>query len=132
VTVDGKPFTLPSDARGTVVFQPDGGHGTMATGLLNSTGHFQLATGSSSEIAQGKYYVTVTVSQLLQKTESEEQGAKLITPARYSSPNDSGLTADVRAGENQITLNLDSKADDKGQDATVSTPDPQTKDTAKP
>ena len=63
----------------------------MATGLLDSTGHFNLATGSSPEVPQGKYYVTVSVAQLLPKTENEERSAKLITPAKYASPRDSGL-----------------------------------------
>src|SRR5215212_9559572 len=80
ITIDGGPLIVPADARGTIVFQPDGGHGTMATGLLDSTGHFKLATGSSSEVAQGKYYVTVSVAQLLPKVENEQQGANLITP----------------------------------------------------
>jgi hypothetical protein len=112
ITLDGRPLTIPSDARGTVIFQPDGGHGTMATGLLDSTGHFHLATGSSPEVAPGKYYVTVSVSQLLPKIANEEQGAKLITPEKYSSPRDSGLAADVKPGENQINLDLISNAGD--------------------
>src|SRR6476659_9908330 len=83
VTLDGRPLKVSSNARGTVVFQPDGGHGTMATGLLDSTGHFKLATGSSSDVARGKYYVTVSVSELLPKADGEEQGATLVTPAKY-------------------------------------------------
>src|SRR3954471_21512277 len=89
VTLDGRPLIVPADARGTVVFQPDGGHGTMATGLLDSTGHVKLSTGPSPEVAQGKYYVTVSVAQLLPKVENEERSAKLITPARYASPQES-------------------------------------------
>lgn len=112
VTLDGRPLTVPADARGTVVFQPDGGQGTTATGLLDSTGHFNLATGSSTEIARGKYYVTVSVAHLLPKVENEEQGAKLITPAKYASPRDSGLEFDVKPGENRITFDLVSNTDE--------------------
>jgi hypothetical protein len=112
VTLDGRPLTVPADARGTVVFQPDGGHGTMATGLLDSTGHFNLATGSSSEVARGKYFVTVSVAQLLPKAENGEQGAKLITPEKYASPRESGLEIDVKPGENQVTFDLVSSTDE--------------------
>jgi hypothetical protein len=112
VTLDGRPLTVPADARGTVVIQPDGGHGTMATGLLDSTGHFNLATGSSPDIARGKYLVTVSVTQLLPKAENGEQGAKLITPEKYASPRESGLEIDVKPGENQVTFDLVSSTDE--------------------
>jgi hypothetical protein len=112
ITLDGRPLAVPSDARGTVIFQPDGGRGTMATGLLDPTGHFHLATGSLPEVAQGKYYVTVSVSQLLPKAENEEQDAKLITPVKYSSARESGLAANVKPGENQLTFDLKSSVDD--------------------
>jgi len=112
VTLDGKPLTVPADARGTVVLQPGGGRGTMATGLLDSTGHFNLATGSSPEVARGKYFVTVSVAQLLPKTENEAQGAKLITPEKYASPRGSGLEIDVKPGENQVTFDLVSNTDE--------------------
>jgi hypothetical protein len=113
VTLDGRPLTVPADARGTVVIQPDGGHGTMATGLLDSTGHFNLATGSSPEVARGKYFVTVSVAQLLPKAENGEQGAKLITPEKYASPRESGLEIDVKPGENQVTFDLVSSNDEE-------------------
>jgi hypothetical protein len=93
----------------------------MATGLLDSTGHFNLATGSSPEVAQGKYYVTVSVAQLLPKVENEEQGAMLITPAKYASPRDSGLAIDVKPGENRITFDLVSSTDDGNANSPSST-----------
>ena len=130
ITIDGRPLTVPADARGTVVFQPDGGHGTMATGLLDSTGHFNLATGSSPEVAQGKYYVTVSVAQLLPKVENEEQSAKLITPAKYASPRDSGLAIDVKPGVNQITFDLVSSTDEAEANSPDSTSDVSRSDDA--
>jgi hypothetical protein len=108
VTLDGKPLTVASDARGTVLFQAIGGQGTVATGILDPTGHFQLAAGSSSEIPPGKYQVAVTVSQLLPKSENSEQRGKLITPAKYASVQESGLQADVKQGENQFAFGLTS------------------------
>ena len=106
VTLDGKPLTSAADVRGTVVFQPAGGQGTLATGVLDSTGHYHLATGSSSEIALGKYQVAVSVTQLLPKTERAEQSAKQLTPAKYASANESGLQANVIPGENRFNFDL--------------------------
>ena len=123
VTVDGRPLSVSKESRGTVVFQPDGGRGTMAIGLLDSAGQFSLATGSSPEVAEGKYYVTVSVTQLLPKKENEEQGAKLITPARYASANESGLSAEVKPGENHIRLDL-SSADASAEQATDEVSEP--------
>jgi hypothetical protein len=112
VTLDGKPLTVASDARGTVLFQAIGGQGTVATGILDPTGHFQLAAGSSSEIPPGKYQVAVTVSQLLPKSDNAEQRAKLITPATYASVQDSGLQAEVKPGENHFDFGLNSAGKD--------------------
>ncbi len=108
VTIDGKPMTLASDTRGTIVFQPTGGQGATATGLLDATGHFKLATGSQSDIAPGKYQVAISVIQLLPPTEDSEQAGKRVTPAKYSSAIDSGLQANVVPGENQLKFDLSS------------------------
>jgi hypothetical protein len=113
VTLDGRPLAVPSDARGTVVFQPDGGRGTMAVGLLDSAGHFDLATGSSKEVAPGRYYVTVSVVQLLPNSGETEQGTQIITPAKYASASESGLQADVMPGTNQFSFDLVSSADNE-------------------
>src|SRR3954447_18046331 len=112
VTLDGKPLTIASDARGTVVFNPDGGRGTVATGLLDARGHFDLATGSSNVVAPGAYYVTVSVAQLLPKSDQGEQGSQLVTPSKYASARESGLAATVAPGENHLSFNLQSDAGD--------------------
>ena len=111
VTIDGKPLTLASDTRGTVVFQPSGGRGAMATGVLDEAGHFKLATGALSEIAPGQYQVAISVVQLLPPSEESEQAGNRITPARYSSAIDSGLQADVVPGENDMKFDLSSVED---------------------
>jgi len=125
ITVDGQPYKLPADARGTIVFQPEGGRGTLATGLLDSTGHFKLAIGSSSEVPPGKYHVTVSISKLLPPAEGQEQAAQLITPPRYASAQQSDLEATVQPGENVLSFNLDSHAT---VDATASAGSPPTAD----
>lgn len=122
VTLDGKPLSIASDTRGTVVFQPIGGKGTTPTGLLDPTGHFKLATGSSPDVAPGKYQVAVSVFQLLPKFEQAEQGAKRITPARYATANESGLEADVATGENQFSFNLVTSADNESAGAPIPKP----------
>lgn len=132
VTLDGRPLNVSSNSRGTVVFQPDGGHGTMATGLLDSTGHFTLATGSSSDIARGKYYVTVSVSELLPKTDGEEQGATLITPAKYASAQDSGLAAEVKPGDNKLKFDLASSDNDTNASAPSKSSENPSSDDGKP
>ncbi len=80
----------------------------MATGLLDATGHFKLATGALSELAPGKYQVAISVVQLLPPSENSEQGGKRVTPAKYSSAIDSGLQADVVPGENNFKFDLSS------------------------
>ena|SRR5437868_3156597 len=122
VTLDGEPFTIAPDARGTVIFQPVGGQGTTLTGLLDPTGHFKLANGSSPDVAPGKYQVAVSVFQLLPKTEQAEQAAKRITPAKYAMANESGLDADVAPGENQFSFNLVTSADHESSSSPSPTP----------
>jgi hypothetical protein len=51
----------------------------------------------------------------LPKAESAEQRAKLVTPAKYASVQQSGLQADVHSGENQLVFALTS--DSQGTDA---------------
>lgn len=110
ITVDGQPYKLPADARGTIVFQPEGGRGTLATGLLDSNGQFKLAIGASSEVPPGKYHVTVSISKLLPPAEGEERATELITPPRYASAQQSDLEATVQPGENVLSFDLDSHA----------------------
>jgi hypothetical protein len=113
ITLDHRTISVPAAAQGTIIFQPDGGRGTISTGLLDSTGNFQLATGSSMEVAPGKYSVTVAVSELAPKSDDEEQGTQLITPAKYASARNSDLKADVKPGANRIDFDLTSGAADE-------------------
>lgn len=106
VTLDGKPLSVRSDQRGKVVFQRVDGHGALATGTLDSSGHFQLSTGSSFEVAAGEYQVAISVSEPLPMKENAESSAKLITPVKYSSTTDSGLRANVKSGENVFSFDL--------------------------
>jgi hypothetical protein len=121
VTLDGMPLAISPDSRGTIAFQPVSGQGSTATGLLDSSGHFRLATGSSLEIAPGKYQVAISVVQLLPKSEGTEQGAKSITPAKYGSGGTSGLQVDVLPTANEFKFDMFS-----GADQAVETTEPAT------
>lgn len=85
----------------------------MATGLIDSSGRFNLATGGSARVAPGKYQVAISVVRLLPRTEDVEQGTELITPAKYASLHESGLHADVTPGENRFSFDLNSSARDE-------------------
>ncbi len=114
ITLDGRPLAVGSDARGTVTFHPANDQGTMSIGLIDTTGHYNLATGGSRIVAPGKYDVSVSVVRLLPKVEDVEQGTELVTPAKYVTAHSSGLQADVTpATENRLSFNLVSNADDE-------------------
>jgi hypothetical protein len=114
VTQNGKPLSLKSDQRGKVIFQRADGHGALAAGTLDSSGHFHLATGSSFEVAPGAYQVAISVSEPLPAQENAESSARLITPAKYSSATDSGLRVDVKPGENVFSFDLTAEPDESG------------------
>jgi len=116
VTIDGQPLTNTPEARGTVVFQPNGGQGTVATALLEPSGQYNLAVGSSTEIPTGDYDVSISISKPLKnESDGEDPGTEFIAPRKYASAQDSGLKATVDPGENHIDFNLSSKADEVAQ-----------------
>jgi hypothetical protein len=110
VTLDKAPLSVQPNQHGKIVFQPAGGHGAVAVGVLDSAGHFELSTGSSNEVAPGEYEVAISVSEPLPQQENAERSAKLVTPIKYSSAADSGLEANVKPGENVFSFNLESRA----------------------
>jgi hypothetical protein len=113
VTLNGKPLLIQPAQSGKVIFQPVGGHGAIATGRLDSSGHFTLGTGSSFEVARGDYQVAISVSEPLPAKENAESSAKLVTPVKFSSATDSGLRATVTPGENVFEFDL--AGEDTGQ-----------------
>ena len=109
VLLDGKVVTTGSNSRGTVVFEPASGEGTIATGLLDSGGRFKLATGALPEVMPGKYQVSVSVVELLPATEQSERSVRPISPSKYASTANSGLQATVAPGANDFTFDLASE-----------------------
>jgi hypothetical protein len=125
VTLDGKPLTISRDTRGTVIFEPDGGRGTMATGLLDPSGHFNLSVGSSFVVSPGKYQVAISVSRELPKSDQgEAQAAEFIVPRRYASTRESGLQAEVVPGENKLQFDVTSGPEDPSSNSIERPKDP--------
>ena len=116
VTLDGQAACRCVRCTGNSYLSAAGGQGTMATGLLDSAGHFQLGDRRVRRIvAPGKYQVAVSVVQLLPK--SEDDGAEAPSSLRRRSMrrrSESGLEADVVPGENEFSFDLVSNADNEG------------------
>ncbi len=103
VTLDGNPVP-----RGAVSFSPQGS-GATAYGLIKENGGYTLQTGREAGLPPGQYVATVAANE-----ESAARGkdggppplGKPITPDWYRSPSTSGLTFEVKPGDNKINLEL--------------------------
>jgi hypothetical protein len=105
VTLDGKPL-----AGAGVLFQPEGG-GRPATGITDAEGKFTLTTLEQGDGAHvGMNQVSVTKEEIVAPKRKLEEGEweamKLATPAKYASPNTSGLTVNVQPGMEPVKLEL--------------------------
>jgi hypothetical protein len=105
VTLDGKPL-----ARGTVQFVPDsskGTAGTPAVGYIDANGHYELTTANVPGAIIGMHRIGVE-----SRKEMEPTGVSWtpsLIPEKYSNPNASGLTAEVKADTaNEVNLELKS------------------------
>jgi hypothetical protein len=108
VRLDGKPLTT-----GTVRFVPEAGRA--ATGEIQSDGSFVLGTwGKSDGAVVGKHRVAIIA---FQQTESDggtrprdvtavNPSVKPLVPARYMAIGTSGLTFDVKPGNNPADFDL--------------------------
>lgn len=107
VTYKGTPV-----ADATVVFYPT--QGPVATGVTDASGKFQLMTNKPGDgAALGMCKVTVTVNApvpesdpaSVEKAQKEaEQNAKI--PKKYNAAESSGLSFEVKAGQNDAKLEL--------------------------
>jgi len=113
VTLDGKPLE-----QGTVTFTPSAGRG--ATGQIATDGRFTLSTYDNGDGAiVGTHKIAVICSEEIagRQSNSESLDAGLmpapqrsLIPAKYTNDSTSGLTFEVKAGqENEAVLNLASK-----------------------
>ena len=114
VTVDGQPM-----AGASVMFMPQA-EGQPGVGLTDEAGKFRLTSGSSQAgVMPGSYKVTVTlhkVTGFLADKDGLSGGIapggireQWLVPQRYSNPQTSGLTAEVREGMEPVKLALTAK-----------------------
>jgi hypothetical protein len=102
VTLDGKPLKI-----GTVITIPNAGRG--ARGFIQPDGSFELGTyGKTDGALLGSHRVGVVAYEGT-NLGPESNNAKLIVPKRYTNPESSGLTIEVKPdGDNTPELKLTS------------------------
>jgi len=102
VTLDGKPL-----ASGMVGTLPPAGRGS--SGKIEN-GEFELSTfGKNDGALVGTHKVAVVARENSQGAGPEAKAGKLLIPERYTNPETSGLTIDVKSGVNTPTLELKSQ-----------------------
>ena len=113
VTVDGAPVE-----NAAVMFVPEGG-GRPATGLTDADGKFSLETlepGDGALVGNHKVTVTGVKTTGIQATEDGLSGVvdpsqvkeEWFVPQKYSKPDTSGLTQEVKRGMEPVELKLSS------------------------
>jgi hypothetical protein len=113
VTVDGTPVEGAS-----VMFMPQF-QGRPAVGLTDTSGRFTLTTFARGDGAQpGQHKVTVTLQKTTGFVADKDglsggiapEGVRVewLVPERYSNPETSGLSIEVRQGVSPVTLDLTS------------------------
>jgi hypothetical protein len=110
LTLDGQPLAGNNRVRATIMFYPESG-GAPAAALADESGRFQLATGAKVGLAPGGYAVVVSATESGPAAPGSESAKKrVITPARYADPKQSGFHADVKPGSNTFDFELNSGA----------------------
>lgn len=105
VMLDGKPLT-----RGSVQFLPDSSKGTsgrMALGEIGPDGDFTLTTtttGDGAQVGFHKVSVTCVDAPPFDPKNPVPTTVKWLIPEKYGSEHTSGLTAEVKEGEENIIL----------------------------
>src|SRR5436190_1962139 len=89
VMLDGKPLT-----SGTVMTLPPAGRG--AAGVIQD-GDFDLKTNGKEGAVAGTHKVGVSANEQPQGAGPEAPAGKSLIPDKYTNPNSSGLTIDVKA-----------------------------------
>jgi len=93
-----------------VVFTPAGG--LPAKGIVSAAdGSFQLSTyapGDGARIGPHRVTVSATVEDRNDQTEDKYPGIRFIIPEKLNDRDRSGLTYDVKAGENALRIQIHS------------------------
>ncbi len=107
VTLDGQPLAGSEKLRGTVQFSPESGGGTAAVGYLDQNGRYNLSTGSRVGALPGKYFVSVSATEIIPpQIPGEAPSGRLATPRRYADAKKSGFAAEVASGSNTFDFSL--------------------------
>jgi hypothetical protein len=101
VTYKGKP--LPN---GTVMFVP--GEGPAAYGEISTDGSFRLKTNDSDGAVLGNHKVSITALADIGTALPEQRSPTppSLVPAKYLDHERSGLTAEVKRGDNRVDFEL--------------------------
>jgi hypothetical protein len=106
VRLDGSPLTT-----GSVRFVPEAGRA--ATGKIESDGTFVLGTFGQTDGAMiGTHKVAIIAYEASSDTRPAYEvrtPSKPLVPQRYMAPGTSGLTKEVKPGDNEFEFDLTSK-----------------------
>ena len=100
VVLDAKPL-----ANGTIVTRPNAGRGSQ--GII-SNGEFELGTFSRNDGALIGTHQVAIIAEEKRDGGAEAKAGKLLIPQRYTNPDTSGLTIEVKPGNNTPELILTS------------------------
>lgn len=107
VSVDGKPLVGSDTVRVTVMFFPELS-GAPAAAKLDTSGQYELSTGSQAGLPPGNYSVAISAKEIA-TSGGGGQGARDLAASNYSDPQTSGLRAEVKPGSNTFDFDLKSK-----------------------
>ncbi|QDU53160.1 hypothetical protein [Gimesia panareensis] len=105
ISFQGKPLE-----RGEIVFFPEGG-ARIAHGKIQPDGSYQLTTYEEGDGALlGNHQITVVSERDMEGVLPEDPEASMepsLIPTKYSLQKTSGLTAQVKEGDNEINFDLE-------------------------
>jgi hypothetical protein len=102
VLLDGKPLT-----KGMIATMPSAGRG--ANAKIQPDGSFELRTfGQNDGATVGVHRVAIVAFETPANAGPESGSGPSLVPKRYTSPETSGLTIDVKPGDNSPELKLTS------------------------
>ena len=109
LTLDGKPLAGSENVQVTIIFYPESGIGAPAAAMADQDGRYAVSTGSQAGLAPGNYAVALSATEYgTTNTAGGMPAKRVLTPARYANPKQSGLRAEVQPGRNTFDFDLQS------------------------
>jgi hypothetical protein len=108
VHLDGEQVIAGDSTICDITFAPSQGGAAVATGSVDSSGTYRIATGQKSGIQPGRYNVGVIVRGI--ESPNGMTGypeVTVLSSFKQANPATSGIVADLRVGENTIDLDVD-------------------------